>query len=1030
MKNIIEFAVKNRVTILMVVLGILLLGKISYDELGTDLLPDLNNPRLYVEIQAGERPPEEIEKGVVRNMEAQIIRQSDVTGVVSVIKAGSALITVDYTYKKDMNEAFLDLQKALNGFAQNQSITTFNISQNDPNSTPVLMVALSHDQISDMTQLRKVAESYIRNGLLQVDGVADVKLSGSEVKSLVIDTEPYKLKAFNLTPEMLVSKINESNQTLSGGKVTDLGKQYIIKGVSGLTSPENFGEIIVGYKAVNGQTNNTAGANTVKDDEKAPIFLRDVASVRFENEEPLNIVRINGKRSLGLSIYKEVRSNTMKVVAALQNELNRLSKSLPGYQFEIVANQGTFINQAIGEVKSTALLGILLAVLVIFLFLRRIGTTLIVSIAIPISIVATFNLMYFGGLTLNIMTLGGLALGAGMLVDNAIVVIESIFRNKEKGMDMRQATIQGTSDVAMAITASTLTTIIVFLPIVYLHGASGELFKDQAWTVTFSLLSSLFVAILVIPMLYTAIAGKKEKLVRAEKSKSLSFPAYGRFLNHVLAHKKQVLGIAALLFAGTICITPLLKSEFIPRPDGGDFEVNFKLPEGTPLEVTAATAAGMETVIRQIVADSTAILFTHVGPGNEQQNSVFDGANSGRIKVIMRRQIERTPEIIARIRNYTEQLPELICNISQENATMTSFNSNEASPIVVEIEGMELDEIARITDEVQQRMQALDGLCNIRTTLEDGNPEVRIQLDRVFCGSNNISLTSVVNQLKQKLEGAEAGQMEYEGEQRNIFLKLPQTSLSNLDDIEINAGEQSYRLRDLAKSTIARAPREIIRKNQTRQARITADLTNGATLQEEAAKITKISEAIELPQHYAVRISGEEEQRSESMRSLLFALVLSIILVYMVLASQFESLLHPFTILLTIPLAVMGALLLFFITGMTINIMAVIGMVMLVGIAVNNSIILVDRINQLKTSGLPLKEAIVEAGQQRIRPILMTTLTTILALLPLCFSFGEGAALRAPMAIAVIGGLISATATSLIVIPCLYVVFERIATRK
>lgn len=511
MKNIVKFAVSNPVTICMVVLAILLLGKISYDQLSVDLLPDLNNPRLFIELKAGERPPEEIEKQFVKNMESMAIRQSDVTQVSSVVKAGSARITVEYTWTKDMDEAFLDLQKAMNPFSQNKDITELKITQHDPNQSPVILIGLSHQTITDMAELRKVAESYIRNELIRLEGVAEVTLSGQEENTLIIQTDPYKLDAFGLKIEDIASRIEANNQSISGGRVSELGLQYLVKSSSLFGSEADFENLIVGYKPVTKQeTAANASQNTGTDAaaDKAPLFLREVATVQFENARPDNIVRINGQRSIGLSIYKEMRYNTVKVVDGVSRQLAVIEQALPGYHFKVITNQGTFIKNAIGEVKESAVLGIILAVIILFVFLRRFGTTLIVSMAIPISIVATFNLMFFNGLTLNIMTLGGLALGAGMLVDNAIVVIESIFRNQERGVPVREATITGTSEVAGAVIASTLTTIVVFLPIVYLHGASGELFKDQAWTVTFSLVSSLFVAILVIPMLYDRLVGR------------------------------------------------------------------------------------------------------------------------------------------------------------------------------------------------------------------------------------------------------------------------------------------------------------------------------------------------------------------------------------------------------------------------------------------------------------------------------------------------------------------------------------------
>ena len=606
MKSIIKFAVSNPVTICMLVLAILLLGKISYDQLAVDLLPDLNNPRLFIELKAGERPPEEIEKQFVKNMESMAIRQSDVTQVSSVIRAGSARITVEYAWKKDMDEAFLDLQKAMNPFAQNKDITELKITQHDPNQSPVVLIGLSHRSITDMAELRKVAESYIRNELIRLEGVADVTLSGEEVSTLTIRTDPYKLDAFQLTINDISSKIEANNQSISGGRVSELGLQYLVKSSSLFATESDFENLIVGYKPVTAEASGTAASGasgaSVSSTDKAPIFLSEVSTVSFENARPENIVRINGERSIGLSVYKEMRFNTVKVVDGVIRQLAVIEHALPGYRFQVITNQGTFIKNAIGEVKSSAGLGIILAVVILFVFLRRLGTTLIVSLAIPISIIATFNLMFFNHLTLNIMTLGGLALGAGMLVDNAIVVIESIFRNQEKGLTIREAAITGTSEVAGAVIASTLTTIVVFLPIVYLHGASGELFKDQAWTVTFSLVSSLFVAILVIPMLYDRITGRRDggdgvgdggrdarpcvstvKTTKTTKTTGIQIAGYSPVLHTLLHRRWVVIGCALMLMVLAGLLVPFIGTEFMPRAESKAFSAVIKLPEGTPL---------------------------------------------------------------------------------------------------------------------------------------------------------------------------------------------------------------------------------------------------------------------------------------------------------------------------------------------------------------------------------------------------------------------------------------------------------------
>lgn len=1033
MKKIVKFAVSNPVTICMVVLAILLLGKISYDQLSVDLLPDLNNPRLFIELKAGERPPEEIEKQFVKNMESLAIRQSDVTQVSSVVKAGSARITVEYTWTKDMDEAFLDLQKAMNPFSQNKDITELKITQHDPNQSPVILIGMSHQHITDMAELRKVAESYIRNELIRLEGVAEVTLSGQEESTLTIQTDPYKLDAFGLKIEDIASRIEANNQSISGGRVSELGLQYLVKSSSLFASEEDFENLIVGYKPVskqeagtNANTSSTASAAATGD--KAPLFLREVATVKFENARPDNIVRINGERSIGLSVYKEMRYNTVKVVDGVARQLGIIEQALPGYHFKVISNQGTFIKNAIGEVKDSAVLGIILAVVILFVFLRRFGTTLIVSMAIPISIVATFNLMFFNGLTLNIMTLGGLALGAGMLVDNAIVVIESIFRNQEKGLSVREAAIKGTSEVAGAVIASTLTTVVVFLPIVYLHGASGELFKDQAWTVTFSLVSSLFVAIFVIPMLYDRLM--KRPSASSAFGNTFLTDRYSRLLRRLIGHRWIVISAAVLLMVATALLIPFIGTEFMPRMESRAFTVVVKMPEGTRLERTSSAVGNLEEMLYTISGDSLLTVYSHIGEGSGSENAIFEGENTAMMKVLLSPECPVSPEAVIEQFVRTAENPDgLELTIRQEENSLSSLLGSEGAPIVVEVKGEELDEIADITEELKTRMQGVGGLYNIVSSIEDGAPEITISINRTMAGINNLSVATVIEQLKQQLGGKDAGKMEYRGEMRDIIIKTPDIPLYALGDLVIKNGEQEFRLREIATFGESQAPKEIYRRGQNRISRVMANMDAGRSLDKVAEEIRRSVRGIELPANYSITVTGEEEKRQESIDSLLFALALSVILVYMVLASQFESLLHPFTILLTIPLAVVGAILLFFITGTTINMMGVIGIVMLVGIAVNNSIILVDRINQLKADGAPLTDAIVEAGQQRIRPIIMTTLTTILALLPMTFSFGEGASLRSPMAIAVIGGLVTSTLMSLMVIPCVYYVLERMKSR-
>lgn len=1022
MKKITQFAVNYPVTILMFVLAVVLLGYISFKKLGIDLFPEINNPRLFIEIQSGERPPEEMEKQFVINLEALAIRQSGVLQVSSISKVGAAQITVEYTWTKDMDEAFLDLQKAASAFAQNQSIDKISITQHDPNTAPVMVVGLSHESITDMNELRKVAENYIRNELVRLEGVADVEVSGSEKNEVLIKTDQYMLDAFGLTLDELNTRIQSVNQSISGGSITEMGLKYVVKGVSLLTDLSDFENTIVGYKSI------TTGSTTA---EKAPIYLREVAKISFANKDPENIVRLNGKRCLGLSIYKETSFNTVKAVEDIAKALVDMGKALPGYHFTIVSNQGTFIKNAINEVEDTALIGMFLAIMVIFVFLRRIGTTMIVSISMPISIIATFNLMYFNGLSLNIMTLGGLALGAGMLVDNAIVVMENIFRLRETGLSVKDAAIQGTSQVSGAITSSTLTTIVVFLPIVYLHGASGELFRDQAWTITFSLLSSLVAAIILIPMLYNYFF-KNSKTTGI--SKSVQVKGYGRFLGRVLEHRWIVIITAVCLLTLAVLLIPTIGTEFMPKTESRQFSLELKMQEGTRLKRTAATVESLEGIIREAMGDHLETIYSQVGPTTgmvASQDALFQGENTASIKIILKQDKKFGSTVaIQAISQAIGFMPDMKIKFVQDQTALGGLMGTDEAPLVIEIQGADLKVIEDLSTQVKTAVKDIPDLYNVEASMEGGSPEVEIIVDRLRAGIFNLSVANVVSQVQNQLTGKTAGSIEKGGEMQDITLRLPDKGLADLSDLTIKNGTQDVRVSEIATIREGQSPKEIFRRNQTRIGKITGYMNKDIALDKMVTRVNQAIANIALPPDYKIKITGEEAKRKESMDSLSFALILSIILVFMVLAAEFESLIHPFTILTTIPFAIVGSILSFFILGMTLNVMAVIGIIMLVGIAVNNSIILVDRILQIQREGFSRTEAIKMAGQQRIRPIIMTKLTTILAMVPLTFGFGESASLRAPMAIAVIGGLITSTIMSLIVIPCVYDVIDGLASPK
>ncbi len=1014
MKQLTRFSVNYPVTILMLVLAIGLLGYISFTKIGIDLFPNLNNPKLYVEVSAGERPPEEMENLFVEAIESQAIRQSDVSEVSSVTTVGYALLTIEYSWNKDMDEAFLDLQKAINSFAQSNNIDEINISQYDPNATPVMVIALENDSISDLNEIRKVAENYIKNELIRLEGVADVKLTGEQESEVVIETDPYMLEAFNLTANTIANQINTYNTNVSGGSIEEQGTRYSIKGVSMVRNTEDLKRIIVGTHVAETDDGTTG--------ETTPIYLSDVATIKSINKDPDSYVRYNGKYCIGLSVYKEPKFNTVKAVEELKKKLVSIEKSLPGYKLDTVKDQGSFIDESIMEVRDSALYGIILAVIVIFIFLRQIRPTLVISIAIPISIVATFVLMYFLGLSFNIMTLGGLALGAGMLVDNAIIVMENIYRHMEKGKSVFKAAIKGTAEVGGAITASTLTTIVVFLPIVYMHGASSELFKDQAWTVAFSLISSLFVAILVMPVLVTKIFKKNAKI----KHKTVQVKSYRRLLETVLKYRFAVVGIAVALVVSSYLLLPKIGSEFMPTSSSDNFTVNVKLPQGTALDNTSATTKQIESIIWQALPEQIESIYTENGIASNSQTQTSNASeNEASIFIRLTECGQHQYEsVLKQIDHLLAQNDQLEFTFQKDETSLQSILGNSDAPVVVEVIGEELDVISTVTEQTKEIIATIPGLYNIETSIEDGAPEIDIEIDRVRAGIYGIDINTIITQVQNRLEGTNAGEFEESGEMMDITIKQPKVSISELANLEIRSGEAVYRLTDLAIIKYNNLPREIHRRNQNRIGKITASTDNSKPLDQLVASINEKLETIPLPTNYRYEIAGEEVKRTESMGDLTFALILAIILVYMVMAAQFESLINPFVILLTIPLALVGVVFTFMIIGKPFNIMAFIGMIMLIGIAVNDSIIFIDAINKLRAKGMAKKEAIIQAGQQRIRPIIMTSLTTILALIPLTLGFGSGASLRSPMAWAVIGGLVTSTFLTLIVIPSVYWILD------
>jgi HAE1 family hydrophobic/amphiphilic exporter-1 len=1020
-----EFSTRYPVTIAMATFAVVLLGWISLDGLGTDLLPNVQTPVITVDLQVPGKSPQEMEERYTRRLERDVSTVSGVERVYSITRSGQTVVVAEFTWDTDMNFALLDVQKRTGAYSTDDEIETLDVTQEDPQALPVARIAVTSPDYADLDELLGAIDTLVKPRLEALDGVASAEIEGDGEKEIRIILDPYLLEAFGLTDTAVVQQIQQANQDVSGGRLEEGDQSYQVKGLGRLTDIADVENLIVGERAgtVDDAAGGTGAEETTEDTLRVPVYIKDVGRVVLEFAERETIVRLNGVECLGLAIYKEADASTVSVVRTVLEDMEQLALDLPNVQFTVVENQARFIESAVSEVQEAALVGAALAVGVLLLFLRSFTVTMVIGLAIPISILATFTLMYFQDLTLNIMTLGGLALGAGMLVDNAIVVIENIYRRLELGAGPYEASAEGASEVGVAILASTLTTVSVFLPIVYVQGLVGELFKEQAWTVAFSLMSSLVVAMTVVPMLSSRLLRP-----RATGGQPRQRPMFRAALTAALDHKVVVFVLIAVIAGATYRMALSIEAEFIPREDQGLFSVDVALPEGSRLEMTDRVAARVGDMILEMGGDEVATVYARSGLDPARVTNVADPSGPSRTSLSValstgpRRSISRMVEAID---TELAQIPDLEVKYDLQETALQGVLGAQAAPLQLEIIGDDLDTLRRLTAEIATLVDELPAVYNVRTSFQGGQPEIDLNLRADVAAAFGLTPQTLIADLERRLSGEVAGELSKDQRSRDIRVGFDDVSLQELRSLRIDAGDAILTLGDIADPRIVEGPREILREDQRRIGRISGYLVEGAVLSEAIAQVEGLVSQVVLPVSYGIEIGGEERERAESFASLGFALALSVVLVYMVMASLFESILHPFTVMFTVPFAGVGVVTAFWALGEPLSVMAYIGIIMLGGIAVNDAIILVDHVNQLRAK-MPIREAIVQGAQDRVRPILMTSATTILALSPMAIGLGEGAQMRAPMAVAVIGGLVTSTLLTLIIIPVVYEVVERL----
>jgi len=1054
MRRLIEIATERRVTIVMFTVAIGLFGLVSLSRLNLNLLPDISYPTLTIRTELTGAAPVEVENLLTKPIEEAVGVIRNVRLVRSVSRSGQSDVTLEFLWGTDMDVAGVEVREKLDILTLPLEASRPLLLRFDPSSEPIMRLGLLYTEAAtgqvaeaDLKALRRLAEDRLKTELEAVEGTAAVKVSGGLEDEIQIQADQQKLSQLGISVQEIAERIRAENVNLSGGRLEEGDQRFLVRTLNEFQSVAEFGDAIVAYVA------------------GRPVYLRDVATVERGYKEREAITRVHGRESVELGVYKEGDANTVQVANRLERRLDRLNDSLPdNIEITKIYDQSKFISSAVDDVKNAAILGGIIAIVVLYGFLRDARATTIVGIAIPVSVIGTFLLMYANGVSLNIMSLGGIALAVGMLVDNSIVVLENIYRKREQGESILDAARNGTSEVAAAVFAATLTTIAVFFPMVFISGVAGQLFRDQALTVTFALVFSLIVALTLIPMLAALGTGSRyESSEERASTPNLLTRVIGRVIGWLgdavrgvrwaawlvlwlptwvfqrlygaasavypgllgwsLRHRGIVVATAAAIFVATMALVPRLGTELIPQLAQGEFNVDLRLAPGTPLNETDRAIQAAQRATREI--DAIALDFSVAGTGNRlDANPVDAGDHTGTLSIALEPGSGADAEqaVVATMRQALAKIPGVQYEFTRP--ALMSFSS----PLQIEISGYDLGGLSAVARRIESAIAASDRFTDIKTTVERGNPEIQIKFDQERAAKLGLAVRDIADAVVANVRGEVATRYTWRDKKIDVLVRSVDTRQSSIDEVRsLIVNPESARpvtLSAVADVTVSDGPAEIRRVAQERVAIITANVAYG-DLGAAANEARDIIATVPMPSGITATVSGQSEEMQASFQSMQFALALAVFLVYLVMASQFESLIHPFVILFTIPLALVGAVLALFVTGTTINIVAFIGVIMLAGIVVNNAIVLVDLINQLRSMGKERFDAIMEAGSARLRPILMTSLTTALGLLPMALGFGEGSEVRTPMAITVIGGLLVSTLLTLIVIPVVYSLLDR-----
>ncbi|MEA3560911.1 MAG: efflux RND transporter permease subunit [Candidatus Omnitrophota bacterium] len=1048
-----KLSVNRPVTIIMIFTGILLLGFISWSKLPQELFPSITYPQITVVTSYENAAPEEIESLITKIIEESIGTVNNVKRISSISKEGISLVMAEFNWGTNMDFAALNVREKIDLIKERlpREAEEPTVMKYNPFDLPIMNLAVTGPMPS--LELRQACRKYIKEAIEKVEGVASATISGGDEREIVVEIDQARLRASQISIISIVDSLKKSNLNYPAGTIKESFYEYLIRTMG---EYQKISEIRETPTALDLPEEEAETAKEKKEKEKEGrrlVYLKDIARIHDTVKEKTSISRYNGKDSVSLTIRKQSGTNTVNVVKKVRKQIQKLlSEKLPAsIKIEITYDQSQFIHEAIANVRDAAIQGGILAFFVLLFFLRELRSSIVITVSMPISIMATFCLMYFGKININMMSLGGLALGVGMLVDNAVVVIENIFRHRQMSGEtggqkgLSQACIDGAREMSGPIVGSTLTTVAVFLPFAFVTGIAGQIFKQLSMTITFSLLTSIVIAISLVPVL-TSLGRRFRHQVKNKPNKENGITrrfnkwieGYGKFISGLLSYKLAI--IASILLIFLISLGILLKQErqFLPSIDQRQFIIKLNLAPGTRLEVTDEVAGKIEQLLLGV--EETKDVTINIGSSEEKTSAETTlqtmGSHQAQIminlkKLSPKKGIRRSTEEVVQYLKASLQKQNIegaqIEYVVQESSLSTTLE--EAAPVAIEINGPNLERLANISASIQTQLKKIPGVYGIKSSLVPSSPETKLRIIKDRASLYGLSVRDIALTAQIALKGYVATKFkEKGGEEIDIRVRLRPEDRSNLNTLRrllIHSPlAMNIPLSEVAYLTKGTGPTEIRRTNQQRTILVTTNIFNrplGEIIKQINVILNSIRESTPFfKKDYSLRFTGEQQKMSESFQSLAFALILAFILVYMIMAAEFESLWQPFIIMFTVPLSLIGVSLILFITRTPLSVVAYLGIIMLGGIVVNNGIVLVDSINRLRKHGYAPKQAVVLASKTRLRPILMTSLTTVLGLTPLALGIGEGAELRAPLALTVIGGLISATFLTLVVIPALY----------